>query len=210
MASAAWAIAEVDLTVGAGGRVVADPAEAGVGQARGPSTPPGQFPGGVFGDGRLELGGVDRDDFGQIVDVVIFEVLVHVEAVAERSGEHAAAGGRADDGEFLERQVDRPGRHPLAEDDVDAEVLHHRVDELLDRLGQAVDLVDEEDRALRRVRQIGHHVHLLVERGSTRHVQLDAQLVVQDAGEGRLAQAGRAIEEDVRQRLAALLSRPRG
>ena len=67
-----------------------------------------------------------------------------------------------------------------------------------------MDLVDEEDRALRRVGQVGHHVHLLVERRAAGHVQLDAQLVVQDGGERRLAQARGAVEEDVRQRLAPL------
>ena len=70
-----------------------------------------------------------------------------------------------------------------------------------------MDLVDEEDRALRRVGQEGHDVHLLVEGRPARDVQLDPQLVVQDRGEGRLAQPGRTVEEDVGQRLAALLGR---
>ena len=56
-------------------------------------------------------------------------------------------------------------------------------------LGQAMDLVDEEDRAFGRVGQVGHDVHLLVERRPARDVQLDAQLVVQDGRERRLAQA---------------------
>ena len=160
--------------------------------------------------GRPELGRVDRDDPGQVVDVVELEMLVHVEPLAERAGEHAAAGGGADDRELLERQVDRPRRHPLAEHHVDPEVFHDRVDELLDGLGQAVDLVDEEDRALRRVGQVGHHVHLLVERRAAGHVQLDAQLVVQHGGERGLAQARGAVEEDVRQRLAPLAGGQKG
>ena len=70
-----------------------------------------------------------------------------------------------------------------------------------------MDLVDEEDRALRRVGEEGHDVHLLVERRAARDAQLDAELVVQHGRERGLAQAGRAVEEDVRQRLAPL---PRG
>ena len=54
------------------------------------------------------------------------------------------------------------------------------------------------------VGQVGHHVHLLVERRAAGHVQLDAQLVVQDGRERGLAQPRRAVEEDVRQRLAPL------
>ena len=34
---------------------------------------------------RAELGGVDRDDPGEVVDVVELEVLVHSEAFAERA-----------------------------------------------------------------------------------------------------------------------------
>ncbi len=94
-------------------------------------------------------------------------------------GEHAAAGGGADDREFLEWEADGARRHSLAENDVDPEVFHDRVDEFLDGAGQPMDLVDEEDRALRRVGQEGHDVHLLVEGGPARDVQLDAQLVVQ-------------------------------
>ena len=65
-------------------------------------------------------------------------------------------------------------------------------------LGQAVDLVDEEDRALGRVGQVGHDVHLLVERGAAGDVELDPQLIVKHRREGRLAQAGRAVEQDMR------------
>ncbi len=96
----------------------------------------------------------------------------------------------------------RSRRHSLAEHDVDPEVFHHRIDEFLDRAGQAMDLVDEQDRALRGVGQEGHDVHLLVEGRAAGDVELDAQLVVQDRGERRLAQSGWSVEEDVRQRLA--------
>jgi hypothetical protein len=35
-------------------------------------------------------------------------VLVQVEAVPKRAGEHAAAGGGPDNGELLQREIDRP------------------------------------------------------------------------------------------------------
>ena len=132
-------------------------------------------------------------------------MLVHAEPLAERAREHAAASRRSDDREFLEGKIDGARRHSLAQHDVDPEVFHHRVDEFLDRAGQSMDLVDEEDRAFGGVGQEGHDVHLLVEGRAARDVELDAQLVVQDRGEGRLAQAGRPVEEDVGQRLAPFL-----
>ena len=95
-------------------------------------------------------------------------------------------------------------RHALAEHDVNAEVFHDWVDEFLDGLGQAVDLINEEDGALRRVGEVRHDIHLLVESRAAGHVQLDSQLIVQHGRESRLAQPGRAVEEDMGQGLAPL------
>ncbi len=61
--------------------------------------------------------------------------------------EHAAPGGGPNDGELLEREVDRPRGDSFTEDDIHPEIFHHRVDELLDGFGEAMDLVDEEDGA---------------------------------------------------------------
>ena len=144
---------------------------------------------------------------GQVLRIVELEMLVDAEPLAQRAGEHAASRRRPDDRELLQGEIDRPRRHPLAQDHVDPEILHDRIDELLDGAGQAVDLVDEEDRALGRVREVGHHVHLLVERRPAGDIQLDPKLVVQDHGEGRLAQPRRPIEEDMGQGLAPLLRR---
>ncbi len=139
----------------------------------------GQLARGVRRDVRPELGGVDRDDPGEISDVVELEVLVHAESFAERAREHSAAGGGSDDRELLEGQADGACRHSFTQNDVDPEIFHDRVDEFLDGAGQAMDLVDEEDRALGRVGQERHDVHLLVERRTACDVELDAELVVQ-------------------------------
>ena len=60
-------------------------------------------------------------------------------------GQKAGAGGRADQRERLQRRAGStcaPGPWPI--DEVDAAVLHRRVEQLLDRAVQPVDLVDEE------------------------------------------------------------------
>ena len=150
MASASRATARLIFPSAAGQGVVTNPAQAGIGDTGGSAASGGELLCGVEGDGRAKLGGVDRDDFGEVVDVIEFEMLMQAEAFAKGPREHAAAGGSADDREFLERQADRPGRDAFAQDDVDAEIFHHGVDELFDGAGQAMDLVDEERSSLRR------------------------------------------------------------
>ena len=55
------------------------------------------------------------------------------------------ARGRADQREALDGQRDRARARAHAGDQLDAEVLHRRVEALLDDRLQAVDLVDEQD-----------------------------------------------------------------
>ena len=47
----------------------------------------------------------------------------------------------------------RARRRPLADDEVELEILHRRIEDFLDRRGQAMDLVDEEHVALFEVGQ---------------------------------------------------------
>ena len=67
------------------------------------------------------------------------------EAVAQRAAEHSCARGCADEGEAAQGEVDRPAIEPALDRVVHAEILHRGVEELLDNLGQPVDLIDEED-----------------------------------------------------------------
>ena len=76
---------EADVAVGAGQGVVADPAQAGVGDPRSAAAARGQLPGRFRHERGTELGGVDRDDLGQVVGVVELEVLVHAEPLAKRA-----------------------------------------------------------------------------------------------------------------------------
>ena len=95
----------------------------------------------------LQLARVDAHDLRQFLDAVELQVFVHLEAVAHRAGQHAAARGGADEREVLEVHRDGAGVDALAEHDVDAEILHRRIDELLDDARHAVDFVDEQERA---------------------------------------------------------------
>ena len=94
------------------------------------------------------------------------------------------------------RRIERAAG-PLAEHDVELEVLHRRVEHLLDGAGEAVDLVDEEDVALVELGEDRGEVAGALERRARRDVQAHAHLGGDDAGEGGLAQPGRAGEEQV-------------
>ena len=101
--------------------------------------------------------------------------------------------------------ADAARRRPLADHDVDLVVLHGRVEDLLDGGVEAVDLVDEEDVALLEVGEQAGDVDLALERRPGRGVHADAELLGDDAGERRLAEAGRPGDEHVVERVAALL-----
>ena len=100
------------------------------------------------------------------------------------------------------------GEGALARHDVDAEVVDRRVEALLDDGVQAVDLVDEEDVVLLRAScEERRERALVLDDRAARRDELDAHLVREDVRERRLAEAGRPAEEDVIERLAALLRR---
>ena len=91
------------------------------------------------------------------------------------------------------------------EHDVEREVLHRRVEHLLHGARQAVDLVDEEHVVLLEVREDGGEVARALDGGAGGDAHGDAHLGGDDVGERGLAEAGRAVEEQVVERLAALL-----
>ena len=67
-----------------------------------------------------------------------------------------------------------------------------------------MDLVDEEDVALRERREDAREIALALERGPRGHLDLRAHFVGEQVGERRLAEPGRPVEEHVIERLGAL------
>ena len=99
------------------------------------------------------------------------------------------AGGGADEREAGQVEPDRPGGRALAEDDVDLEVLHRRVEHLLHHAREAVDLVDEEHVALAELGEHRGEVAGPLDGRARRDVHGDAHLGGDDPGQARLAQA---------------------
>ena len=129
------------------------------------------------------------------------------EAAAQRRGEEAGAGRRADQRERLQRHLDRARAGALADHQIELVVLERRVEDLLDRRRHAVDLVDEQHLARLEAGQDGGEVAGLLEHRPGGAAHRHAQLVADDVRQRRLAEAGRAVEQHVIEGLAALARR---
>jgi hypothetical protein len=129
------------------------------------------------------------------------------EALAQRRGKHSGPRGGPDQREGAERDSHGAGVESLVHDEVDREVLHGRVEQLLDDSREPVDLVDEQHVALAQIRQDAHQIGAPLERRTRRGHDRGAHLIGQDGGERRLAEAGRPGEQHVVQRLSPLSRR---
>ena len=123
---------------------------------------------------------------------VVVEPERQAEAVAQRRRQQPGARRRADQRERRQVERERARRRPLADDDVEPEVLERRIEDLLDRAVEAVDLVDEEDVAGLERRQDRGDVALALERRPGDLADADAELSADDLRERRLAEPGRA------------------
>ena len=76
----------------------------------------------------------------------------------KRGSQKPRPGRGADQGKFRDLQLHRPSRRPLTDEDIDVKILHGRIEDLLDDMGQAVDLIDEKDILFVQVRQDGRQI----------------------------------------------------
>ena len=129
------------------------------------------------------------------------------EAVAQRIGQHAGARRRADQRERRQVELHAARGRPLADHDVDLEVLERRIEDLLDDRRQPVDLVDEQHVARLEVREQRREVARTLEHRSRRLAQVHAELVRDDVRQRRLAESRRSEQQHVVERLAALARR---
>ena len=143
------------------------------------------------------------DDLRQGVDVVEIQPQRDAEAPVERLGEQARPRRGADQREGRQVHLHRARHRPFADDDVQPEVLHGRVEDLLDGRAQAVDLVHEEDVARLEVRQDAGEIAGARDHRARGQAQTRAHLARDDVGERRLSEARRAGQEHVIERLAA-------
>ena len=184
--------------------VVPDALEEPVHDPRGGPAPGGDGGRGIVRDLEPEDGGRAADDRPEILLRVEVQPVDRPEAVPQRSADPPGPRRGADDRERPEREAQRAGGRALADHDVERAVLHGRVEDLLHGAVEPVDLVDEQDVALVERGQDGRQVACPLDRGPRRVPDVDAQLAGDDRGERRLAEARRAVQEDVVRRLSPL------
>ncbi len=156
----------------------------------------------LFVDRHVENAGRAVHDAREHRSVVVLQVARDAEARPERRGEQAAARGGADEREGRQFDLYRAGRGALVEHDVDLVILHRGVEVLLHDGAEAVDLVDEEHIARREVGEQPRQVARLVQHGTRGDLELRVHLVGDDVGQRGLAQARRAVEQYVVERVA--------
>ena len=131
----------------------------------------------------------------------------NAEAVAQRRRQQAGAGRRADQGESGEVDLDRARRRSGADDQVELEILHRRIENFLDRRVEAMDLVDEQHVARLEIGELRGEVAGLGDHRAGGGAEVDAELARDDLRQRRLAEARRADEQHMVERLAARLRR---
>ena len=161
----------------------------------------------VVGDLDAEDAGRAAHDRRELDRAVVVEPEREAEAVAQRRRQQPGARRRADQGERRQVERQRARSRALPDDDVEPEVLERRIEDLLRRAVEAVDLVDEEDVARLERGQDRGDVALPLERRPGDLPDADTELVAHDLRERRLAEPGRPGEQDVVERLAARLRR---
>ena len=114
------------------------------------------------------------------------------------------ARGGADQGEFGELDLDRARRRPLADDEVELKILHRGIEHLLHRRAEAMDFVDEQHVALFEIGQQRREIAGLGDHRTRSGAEADAEFARHDLRQRGLAEAGRADEQHVVERLAAL------
>ena len=125
----------------------------------------------------------------------------------QRRSQQAGSSRRPDERERLQAHLDRPSARALADDDVHLVVLEGGIENLLDRRGQTMDFVDEQDFSRLEVGHDPDQIAGLLDRRTRCRANRDAHLVRDHVREGRLAETRRAMQQDVIDRFAALACR---
>ena len=151
----------------------------------------------------LHDSGRARYDHRQLLGRVELQPETDAEAVAQRRGQHACARRGRDQRKLGQVEPYRARRRALADHDVQRVVLHRRIEHLLDRVRQAVDLVYEQHVALVEVGQYAGQIAGALYGRAGGDADVVSHLRGDDAGQRGLAQTGRAVEQYVIQRLMA-------
>ena len=140
------------------------------------------------------------------IRIVIFEMRLNTKSSEQRRSEQAGAGSGTNEREVVQVNLNSARTRPFINHDINAIILHGRVEILLHDRAQAVDLVDEQHIVfLQRGEQTGQ-VTGFVEHWAGGHLKAHSKLVGYDIGQGRFAQSRRAKKQGMVEALMAQLS----
>src|SRR2546426_12796233 len=110
------------------------------------------------------------------------------ETIAQWRSEKPNTGGGAHQRESRQIDPDRAGGWTLSDDDVELEVLHRRIEDLLEVRREAVDLVDEHHVARLEVGQQSREIAGFLDERSRCRLERRALLAGDDVRQRRLAE----------------------
>ena len=154
------------------------------------------------GERQAEQARAAPHDLLELRHAVEFEPDGNAEALAERRGEKPGARRGADQREAGKIDAHRARRRSLADDEIELEVLHRRIENFLDRRIEPVDLVDEQHIAVFEIGEQRGEVAGLGDHRAGRRAEIDAELARNDLGERGLAEARGSGEQHMVERLA--------
>ena len=131
--SALSAIAPVDRGGVGDGRKIPHPPKQPSGNARGAASAAGDFVGAVRRHADPEHTGAAGDDLFQLFLGVEVQPDRNAKTVAQRIGQKPRARGGAHQRELRQLDLDRARRRPLADDEIELEILHGRIKNFLHR-----------------------------------------------------------------------------
>src|SRR3984957_19466246 len=157
----------------------------------------------VIGQRQPDHSRAARDNALQLFRGVKIEPDRNAETIAQRGGEEACACRCADQSEPGEVDLHRARRRPGADDEVELEILHRRIENLLDRWVETVNLVDEQHVPRLEIGELPSEIARLADDRTRGRMEIDAELARDDLRQSGLAESRRADEQHVIERLAA-------
>lgn len=148
----------IDVAVSLHVGIVLHSSQQPVGNARRAPRAPCDLPGTIGAQRSIDDGGRALHDRLEVGGLVIVEAGHQPEAITQRAGDQPGTGGGAHQRELWQVKTNRPGGGALTQHDVELEVFDRRVQHLLHRPRQAVDLVDEQHVARADLGQDGRQV----------------------------------------------------
>ncbi len=127
----------------------------------------------------------------------------NAEAVAQRIGEKPGASGRTDQRERREIDLHRTRRRAFADDQIELEILHRRIEDFLHRRIEPVNLVDEQHVARLEIGDECREIAGLRDHRTGGGTEVDAELARDDLRQRGLAEARGTDEKHMVERLFA-------